>query len=110
MIDTDEDYDALAASDELALRAISRPTFQCKDCGSEGSATWMNQHNCAHNQYVNDNGGRCEDYPCCGHTDGDGCRTLESHTSDYWAQRMTDMRDQGYDDYEIDVMFSREEY
>lgn len=29
-------------------------------------------------------GGRCEDYPCCGHTDGDGCRPLPSHTSDFY--------------------------
>lgn len=60
--------------------------FSCNDCGSEGSQRWMLNHDCSHNQYVNESGGRCEDYPCCGHTDGDGCRTLESHTSDYWLE------------------------
>jgi hypothetical protein len=29
-------------------------------------------------------GGRCEDYPCCGHTDGDGCQTLPEHTSEFY--------------------------
>ena len=59
-------------------------TFTCNACGSSGSQRWMNTHNCEHNQYVREMGGRCEDYPCCGHTDGDGCYALESHTSEYW--------------------------
>ena len=27
---------------------------------------------------------RCEDYPCCGHTDGLGCETTLEMTADYW--------------------------
>lgn len=27
---------------------------------------------------------RCEDFPCCGHTDGDGCIPRPEHTSEYW--------------------------
>jgi hypothetical protein len=27
---------------------------------------------------------QCDDYPCCGHTDGDGCQTLDTHSADYW--------------------------
>lgn len=34
---------------------------------------------------------QCEDYPCCGHTDGDGCEPNERHTSDYWRERMASM-------------------
>lgn len=59
-------------------------TFTCNDCSATGGQRFMLSHDCAHNQYVNENGGRCEDYPCCGHTDGDGCRQLESHTADFW--------------------------
>lgn len=84
-------------------------TYTCNTCGATGSARWLAAgHSCEHNQYVNENGGRCEDYPCCGHTDGDGCRTLESHTSEYWTERLMDLRDRGYDDYDIDMMFSEE--
>lgn len=60
--------------------------FTCNECGTTGSLQWMGSHPCEHNQYVAESGGRCEDYPCCGHTDGDGCAALESHTSEYWAR------------------------
>lgn len=29
---------------------------------------------------------RCEDFPCCGHTDGDGCIPRPEHTSEYWRE------------------------
>lgn len=61
-------------------------TFTCNDCRTSGSSQWMETHPCGHNQYVAESGGRCEDYPACGHTDGDGCYALESHTSEYWAK------------------------
>lgn len=59
-------------------------TFTCNDCGSTGSARFLSSHDCSHNQQIRAQGGRCEDFPCCGHTDGDGCITLESHTADFW--------------------------
>lgn len=40
-------------------------------------------------------GGRCEDYPCCGHTDGDGCRPLPSHTSDFYYRNPHLMHEPG---------------
>lgn len=40
-------------------------------------------------------GGRCEDYPCCGHTDGDGCRPLPSHTSDFYLRNPHMMHEPG---------------
>lgn len=84
-------------------------TFTCNDCGTSGSLLWMGSHPCGHNSYVNENGGRCEDYPCCGHTDGDGCASLETHTSDYWRRQMDSLSSRGYDDYEIDMILSRED-
>ena len=72
-------------------------TFTCNDCGSNGSTRWMEKHDCERNQELNENGGQCEDYPCCGHTDGDGCATLESHTSEYWTDWITARIHAGYD-------------
>lgn len=40
-------------------------------------------------------GGRCEDYPCCGHTDGDGCRPLPSHTSEFYYRNPHLMHEPG---------------
>lgn len=40
---------------------------------------------------------RCEDYPCCGHTDGDGCEPLETHTSDYWHKVAAAREAAGFD-------------
>lgn len=56
----------------------------CNSCGFSGSIGAVKVHSC----YVQKSGGRCEDFPACGHTDGDGCQTLESHTSDYWMELM----------------------
>lgn len=67
-------------------------TATCDECGFGGSLNALRVHSC----YVQEFGGRCEDYPCCGHTDGDGCQTLPSHTMEYWLERMSDP---GYDDY-----------
>lgn len=68
----------------------------------------MGTHDCERNQAIDETGGRCEDYPACGHTDGDGCKALESHTSNYWVERLQQLHEAGYDDHEIDMMFSSE--
>jgi len=57
-------------------------TVTCNDCGYSGTVEKVALHSCD----VQNNGGRCEDYPCCGHTDGDGCQTLPEHTSAYWMR------------------------
>jgi hypothetical protein len=49
-------------------------------CGFTGTLAALALHSCQ----VQESGGRCEDYPACGHTDGDGCQTLPSHTSDFY--------------------------
>lgn len=56
-------------------------TVTCNDCGYSGSIDSVKLHSCQIQEF----GGRCEDYPCCGHTDGDGCQTLPEHTSEYWS-------------------------
>lgn len=52
----------------------------CNECGFAGTLRALRLHDC----YIALNGGRCEDYPCCGHTDGDGCQTRPEHTSDFY--------------------------
>lgn len=54
----------------------------CNTCGYAGSVATVQLHSCD----VQLNGGRCEDYPCCGHTDGDGCQTLAEHTADFYVR------------------------
>lgn len=86
-------------------------TFTCDACGANGSLRWMGTHPCGTIADLATTGGRCEDYPCCGHTDGDGCAPLESHTADYWRhpsraahlscdheEGFYDCQDEDYDD------------
>lgn len=54
----------------------------CTDCGYTGTLHALELHSCQ----IQETGGRCEDYPCCGHTDGDGCQTLPEHTMEYWLE------------------------
>lgn len=78
-------------------------SITCEDCsGTFDSIAAFNVHSC----YVVQVGGRCEDYPACGHTDGDGCQTRPEHTAAYWTERLLDLEAQGYDPHEIDMMFS----
>lgn len=45
-----------------------RFTASCPDCGFTSSDVHLlNNHSCD----VQDNGGSCEDFPCCGHEYGD---------------------------------------
>lgn len=74
----------------------------CNDCGYSGGMDELKVHSC----YVQQNGGQCEDFPACGHTDGDGCQTRPSHTAEYWEDRTRSLRDAGYSMDEIDVMDS----
>lgn len=78
---------------------------KCVDCGYSASIADVELHDCS----IQETGGRCEDYPCCGHTDGDGCQTLASHTSRYYldnphflhepgSPEWYDAQDDGYDD------------
>lgn len=44
------------------------PAPECEECGfSSRDVALMNAHDCD----VQANGGRCEDWPCCGHEFGD---------------------------------------
>ncbi len=79
----------------------------CQDCQYAGTIAAVELHSCD----IQDQGGRCEDYPCCGHTDGDGCQTLPEHTSAYYldnpqylhepgSPEWYDAQDDGSNDYD----------
>jgi hypothetical protein len=55
-------------------------TAICAECNYSGTLRALALHSCD----IQLQGGRCEDFPACGHTDGDGCQTLPTHTSDYY--------------------------
>ena len=78
-------------------------TVSCNRCGYSGTIAYVKVHSC----YVQENGGRCEDYPCCGHTDGGGCQTRPEHTSEYWSNLMSSMDPDEYDLY-CDMMDRQE--
>lgn len=63
---------------------MSSMTVTCNDCGYSGSIDSVKLHSCQ----IQEQGGRCEDFPACGHTDGDGCQTLPEHTSEYWSDML----------------------
>lgn len=43
---------------------------------------------------------RCEDYPCCGHTNGDPCDPREGASIDYYYAKFSDPDyDPYYDDW-----------
>ena len=85
----------------------------CNTCQYSGTIAAVQVHSCD----VALNGGRCEDFPCCGHLDGDGCQTRPEHTSDFylrnpqllhepgspeWYDAVDGASDDGYDDYDDD--------
>lgn len=61
-----------------ATRYTMTVTADC--CGFHGTIAAVELHDCD----IVANGGRCEDYPACGHTDGDGCQTLPEHTAAFY--------------------------
>lgn len=66
-------------------------SVECNRCQFSGSPLAVKVHSC----YVQEQGGRCEDYPCCGHTDGDGCQTLPSHTKEFYLENAQFMHEPG---------------
>lgn len=69
---------------------------EARCCGYVGSIAAVELHDCA----IQESGGQCEDYPACGHTDGDGCQTLPEHTSAYYLDHpwLLDGDEGDYDD------------
>lgn len=96
-LDTDHGFD----QDSADLRERSMlPDFTCNACGTRGTLTWMSNHPCRTIADIADFGGRCEDFPCCGHVGADaGCAPQQEHTSDYWFERMTNADG----DYDLDL-------
>ncbi len=72
----------------------------CDDCNFNGTIHELEMHSCSAEETRQANGGRCEDYPCCGHTDGDGCSPRQEHTKDYWLERMMATDEDGNDLYD----------
>ncbi len=68
----------------LPARYTVRAT--CSDCSFTGTLAELEMHLCHLEETRASNGGRCEDFPCCGHVDGDGCSPRQEHTSDYWLE------------------------
>lgn len=62
------------------MAAVDKIQASCIECGYIGTLRALELHSCD----IQMQSGRCEDYPCCGHTDGDGCQTLPEHTSAYY--------------------------
>lgn len=62
------------------MKSVEDTMIVTHDCGYSGTVAAVKLHDCD----IQANGGHCEDYPSCGHTDGDGCQTLPSHTSEFY--------------------------
>jgi hypothetical protein len=57
----------------VTLHIDDRISASCRDCGfTSNDIHLLNNHSCD----VQQNGGHCEDYPCCGHEWGD-CNGLK---------------------------------
>jgi hypothetical protein len=57
----------------MAHTATMTRTYSCSECGfATGDIHLLENHSCD----VQSFGGRCEDYPCCGHEAGD-CNGLK---------------------------------
>lgn len=69
----------------------------CERCGYTGTLRALSLHSCE----IAENGGRCEDYPACGHIDGDGCQTLPEHTSAFYYDNPHLLGDE-YDERHVD--------
>lgn len=68
----------------------------------------MDEHDCDGVQNVREFGGRCEDYPCCGHLPGE-CEPQERFTKAYWQSRYGDLDPE--ERYEVDAFgWPGEEY
>lgn len=68
-------------------------TVTCNDCSYSGSIREVEVHSCE----IAQNGGRCEDFPCCGHSVADGCQTRPEHTMAYWVDQYKRADEMGID-------------
>lgn len=76
----------------------------CDECQYNGTLAALQLHSCD----VQQQGGRCEDFPCCGHTDGDGCQTLPEHTSDFYYRNPQFLHEPGSPEW-YDALDDRDE-
>jgi len=77
-------------------------TATCEDCGfSSNDLDLVKNHSCG----VVENGGRCEDFPCCGHEAGD-CNGLLYGSDEAIKQAVYDR----WNDHNIDPMDPQYDY
>lgn len=78
------------------MSVIKRYDMSCPECGfSTRDESLMNGHRCE----VQSNGGRCEDYPCCGHEFGD-CNGQKYGSDDAIKEQMYEDMARGYDSWD----------
>lgn len=75
----------------------------CPECGfASADVALLNSHSCD----VQQNGGRCEDFPCCGHERGD-CNGLRYGSDEAIKERYMSAMD---NEYEMERMERQMEY
>jgi hypothetical protein len=78
------------------MSVLKSYTMTCDECGlTSHDSSLMDNHSCD----VQANGGRCEDYPCCGHEFGD-CNGLLYGSDEAIKEAVyARMSDDDYDPY-----------
>lgn len=94
------DDNVMCDCQEYAKPSALRSAFDvsCQTCGETGSIEWVSLHDCE----LTAQGGRCEDFPACGHPFAEGCQTRPEHTSAYWHRMRDHLGDERYE--ELDQM------
>jgi hypothetical protein len=65
----------------------------CPECSfTSRDVALLQNHSCD----IQANGGRCEDFPCCGHNFGE-CSFSPTHTGEYWSAWISEREAAGYD-------------
>jgi hypothetical protein len=79
--------------------------YSCDECGySSTSRQAAERHSCD----VQQNGGLCEDFPCCGHRRGE-CQERAEFTSEYWLEMSERFEDPADYDAFCDMMDRQEQ-
>jgi hypothetical protein len=81
-------------------------SYTCSECGFSSSDKKLVEH---HSCDVQENGGFCEDYPCCGHEYGD-CNGRKYGSDEAIKEQYYRLVDSGLSDEEIDMYYERMNY
>jgi hypothetical protein len=98
----DEDEDDYVLAPRHSANTL-RFSATCPECGlTSQDVSLLNNHSCD----VQKNGGRCEDYPCCGHESGD-CNGLRYGSDESIKEHYYRLAASGMDDHEIDMYYDQ---